>query len=376
MIHATHRIRTTIVLILCLGVYGFMGIKTEITGAWLERFNDVEKFNTYASDNKVNLSDAIIKNKSTTGVILTGATFSNTEWEKVDFFNSHITSTKFEDSDFTEVDFKNSILTDVVFKNCKFIGTNFDEAKLVNVKFINCDFFASGFFKIKQSKIEFLDSVFERITFSEAQADLTFSGSKFVNVGFTNQNPPTSLTFTKSELDIDFSRSRIEKLEITDSKLNEPGGGNMTIKELILRGNKGDRIGFDDSNIQRATVEDNELITEGVGFVDSFVKDLMVVNGNHSLAVLDAKIEKMKIFNSKLIDFDLDGLITDEIRILNTTIELGSFEKLKAKKLEFENVTLDGEMNFKNAQVDQFINKNTTQTPKAVIDLSGSNIKF
>jgi len=372
----TQRIRTLLVLILCLGVYGFMGVKTEISGNWAERFNDVEKFNAYAGDNKVKLNDAIIKNKTTTGVILTGATFSNTEWEEVDFSNSHITNSVFEDSEFTDVDFANAIMTDVVFKNCKFTRTNFDEARLVNVKFVNCDLHTSGFFKITQSKIEFQDTVFERVTFDRAQAVLSFSGSKFINTGFTNQNPPSSLTFTKSELDVDFSRSRIDKLEITDSELHEPGGGNMTIKELILRGNKGDRIGFDDSNIQRATVENADMTDQIIGIVRSNVKDLLIVNSKGEVVGIKATIGKIKILNSPQVLIDVEAATTDSFYISGSTIQTGLFEKFKAKKLEFENVTLDGKMNFKNAQVEQFINKNTTQTPKAVIDLTGSNIKF
>ena len=353
-----------------------MGIKTEITGAWLERFNDVEKFNAYASDNKVKLSDAIIKNKTTTGVILTGATFSSTEWEKVDFSNSHITNSVFEDSDFTEVKFQYATMTDVVFKNCKFTRSSFSKSKLVNVKFINCDFFATGFFKLNQSKVEFQDINFERVDFDKSQAVLVFSGSKFINTDFTSLNAPSSLAFTKSELDVDFSRSRIDKLEISDSELHEPGGGNVTIRELIIRNNKGDRIGFDDSDIQRATVEGNKFYEAGVGFVDSRVKDLLITNGEHFFAAIDASIGKLKVFNSKIGEFYVNGLTVDSLYISNANIKIGNFKKLKAKKLEFENVTLDGEMNFKNAQIDQFINKNTTQTPKAVIDLSGSNIKF
>jgi len=353
-----------------------MGIKTELTGDWLERFNDVEKFNTYASDNKVKLSNVIIKDKITTGVILNGATFSNTEWEKVDFSNSHITSSVFEDSEFTEVDFANAIMTDVVFKNCKFTRTNFDEARLVNVKFVNCDLHTSGFFKITQSKIEFQDTVFERVTFSEAQADLSFSGSKFINTGFTNQNPPTSLSFTKSELDVDFSRSSIDKLEITDSELHEPGGGDLRIKELILKDLKGDRISIADSHIQRATVENTDLVSFGLGLVDSKIDDLLVINSKDRVVLMGAKIGKVRILNSNLRTFHVSEATADSIYISNTTIKEGKFEKLKAKKLEFENVTLDGKMNFKNAQVEKFIHKNTTQTPKTVIDLTGSNIKF
>ncbi|HDL02043.1 MAG TPA: hypothetical protein ENH23_07405, partial [candidate division Zixibacteria bacterium] len=307
MTNTTHRIRTLLVLILCLGVYGFMGIKTEITGAWLERFNDVEKFNTYAAGNKVSLSDAIIKNKTTTGVILTGATFSNTEWEKVDFFNSHITSTVFEDSDFTEVDFKNSIMTDVVFKNCKLIGTNFDEAKLVNVKFINCDFLSSGFFKIKQSKIEFENTDFERVTFSKAQAQLSFLDSKLVFTHLTGLKAPTSLSFTKSELDIDFSRSTIDKLEITDSISHRAGGGSIRMKELILKGNKGDRLNFGDSMIDRITIENADMTDQIVGLVNASVKDLLVVNSKGEIAAIDANFGKIKILNSPKVLIDMDG---------------------------------------------------------------------
>ncbi len=368
--------RTLLVLILSLGVYGFMGVKTEIIGSWAERFNDVEVFNAYASENKVKLSDAIIKNKTTTGVILSGATFSNTEWEKVDFSNSHITNSVFEDSEFSEVKFKNSILTDVIFKNCKFIGSSFSKSKLVNVKFINCDFLSTGFFKLSQSKVEFQNVEFERVDFDKSQAVLSFSESKFVNTDFTGLSAPSSLTFNKSELDVDFSRSKIDKLEITDSELHEPGGGNLTIRELILKDIKGDRIAFDDSYIKRATIENTDLWLQGLGFADTKIDDLLVINSKDRVVLLGGKIGKARILNSNLRTFHASEAIADSIYISGTTIKEGKFEKLKAKKLEFENVTIDGKMNFKNAQVEQFINKNTTQTPKAVIDLTGSNIKF
>ncbi|MFV2004480.1 MAG: pentapeptide repeat-containing protein [Gammaproteobacteria bacterium] len=353
-----------------------MGVKTELTGDWLERFNDVEKFNTYASDNKVNLSDVIIKDKTTTGIILTGAKFSNTEWEKVDFSNSHITNSVFEDSEFTDVKFKSSTLTDVVFKNCKFTSSSFSKSKLVNVKFINCDFFSTGFFKLSGSKVEFQDVDFEKVDFDRSQAILTFSGSKFVNTDFTSLTPPSSLTFTKSDLDVDFSRSKIDKLEITESELHEPGGGNLTIKELILKDIKGDRIAFDDSYIKRATIENTDLWLQGLGFADTQIDDLLVINSKDRVVLLGGKIGKARILNSNLRTFYASEATAESIYISGTTIKEGKFEKLKAKKLEFENVTIDGKMNFKDAQVDQFINKNTTQTPKAVIDLTGSNIKF
>ncbi len=376
MTQKNNHIRVFFVLILSLGVYGFMGIKTEITGDWLERFNDVEQFNTYASNNKVKLNDAIIKDKSTIGVILSGATFSDTEWEKVDFSNSHITNSVFEDSEFTEVSFKNSTMTDVVFKNCKFIGSSFSQSKLVNVKFINCDFLSTGFFKLSQSKVEFQDVDFERVDFDKSQANLSFSGSKFINTDFTSLNVPSSLTFTKSELDVDFSRSTIDKLEITDSISHRAGGGSIKMKEVILKDNKGDRINFGDSMIDRITIENADMTDQIIGIVRSSVKDLLIINSKGEVAAIKATIGKIKILNSPKVLIDVDEATAESFYISGSTIQTGLFENLKAKKLEFENVTLDGKMNFKNAQVEQFINKNTTQTPKAVIDITGSNIKF
>ena len=267
-------------------------------------------------------------------------------------------------------------MTNVTFKNSKFVGTDFDKSRLVNVKFINSDFLSSDFFKIIQSKIEFQDTNFERVTFDKAQATFSFSGAKFINTDFTSLNVPSSLSFTKSEMDVDFSRSKIDKLEITDSISRRAGGSDLRIKELTMKDNKGDRINFGDSTIDRITVENADMTDQIIGIVRSSVKDLFIVNSIGGVAAIKATIGKIKILNSPSIMIDVDEATADSIYISNSTIKEGFFEKFKAKKLEFENVTLDGEMNFKNAQVDQFIDKNTTQTPKAVIDLTGSNIKF
>ena len=145
---------------------------------------------------------------------------------------------------------------------------------------------------------------------------------------------------------------------------------------MILQGNKGDRIGFGDSSIQRATIENADMTDQIIGIVRTSVKDLLIINSIGEVAAIKATIGKIKILNSPKFLIDVDEATAESFYISGSTIQTGLFEKFKAKKLEFENVTLDGKMNFKNAQVDQFINKNTTQTANTVIDLTGSNIKF
>lgn len=150
----------------------------------------------------------------------------------------------------------------------------------------------------------------------------------------------------------------------------------LLLNELILKDLRGDRTGFSKSTIDKARIEPSELDERGFAIPDTSIKSLTVIGANHGFVSTDGNHGEVKIINSTIPILDFDKATIGSLFIQNSTIEDGVFENLKVKKLEFENVTLDGKMNFKNAQIDQFINKNTTQTSRTVIDLTGSNIKF
>lgn len=165
--------------------------KLPLTGAWKERFKDVQKFNDYAKSHRVELSGHNIENGNIDGAILTNAKFENNNWKEVSIKKATITKTLFRQGIIENVDFSNSILTDVVFEDVKLRGLRFFHATLHNVKFIRCTFNGINIDQTKNSNIEVNDSKAISTSFSEGQLIAVFRNSKlFDGVELTDLIPP------------------------------------------------------------------------------------------------------------------------------------------------------------------------------------------
>lgn len=378
IIMSTRLIFLVISILLFLGLMIIMATtKTPLAGIWIERFQDVVKLNEYAADNKLILTDVIIENYKLIGAKLSNAKFENTDWKNISITESVFTNTNFKDTFMENVNFSNSTFSNVTFENVNIKEARFYDVTLQNVHFIKCVIDGSNLDRTKHSNIIITDSTIINSSLSEGQLAAEIKNSILKKgTEFTDLTPPSSLSFENGELDFDLSRSSLEKLSIIGSTLKEAGGIKNSIKEVSLKDVKGDSIVLGYSTIDKTTIESSELDERGFSIPDAKIKFLTVIGANHGVVSIDGKHGEVKIINSTILELDFDGATIDSLLIQNSKIEDGVLEKIKAKKLELDNVTLDGPMNFKDAQIDQFINKNTTQTPRAVIDLSGSNIKF
>ena len=366
-----------LILTALTGIYILMTItKKPLPDNLQTLFNDVTALNEHARKEPLTLKNYTIDGFDISGVIFNKASFSNTEWSDVTAKNSKFTNTTFIDTVFKNVNLKKSKFSNVIFENVEFIDTDLIGSEIVNIQFNNCKFIRSELHSLRNSSIEVNNSVLDGTTFFLSTLRAKFNDSKLTAVRLEDLKLPSSLSFNKGNINFELSRSSLEKLSIAGSTLTEAGGIKNTIKEVFLKDLKGDSIVLGYSNIDKATIESSELDERGFSIPDANIKSLTVIGANHGVVSIDGKHGEIKIINSIIPELDFDGAAINNLHIQNSKIEDGVFENLKAKKLEFENVTLDGPMNFKNAQIDQFINKNTTQTPRAVIDLSGSNIKF
>jgi fluoroquinolone resistance protein len=146
-------------------------------------------------------------NKTFEGIIYTGQTIRNREFQsclfkKCDLSNSDFSHNKFLDCTFDECNLSmialtGSTLNDVAFTNCKMLGINFSDCLsfLFSVKFDSCILDYCSFMGRKMLKTPFYKSSLKEVTFS--QANLTgssFNGSDLMGAVF-NRTDLTSVNF-------------------------------------------------------------------------------------------------------------------------------------------------------------------------------------
>lgn len=180
-------------LLLFIGAINAMPLtpKLPLMGAWKERFQDVQKLNTYAKTNPVELSNVKIEKYRIDGTILHGGTFENTDWNEVSLKNAQLTKVTFRGGKLDAVDFSDSTLTDVVFEDVKLIEVRFLGPTLKNVRFVRCELDAVNIDRTKNSNIEIIDSKIENSSLSRGELVAVFRNSKlFDGTRLTSLIPP------------------------------------------------------------------------------------------------------------------------------------------------------------------------------------------
>ena len=198
--------------------------KSELSGSWKERFQDLSKLKAYTDQGlKVEISDAIIEKYDLSGATFVNATFKDNEWNEMTGKNMVITNTVFRGVSFNVARFESSVLTNVTFEDSEFFRTSFYRSKLIGVKFIRCKFIENNSFQqINSSNISFAEATLDKVEFADAQANISFNHSTLTDVSLTDLAFPSTLTFENSKLeDIALDRSKITKLTMD----NVTGGG-------------------------------------------------------------------------------------------------------------------------------------------------------
>ena len=198
--------------------------KSELSGAWKERFLDVKKLNEYTQKGlKTEISDVIIKDYKLDGALFINASFRDVEWTSTITEKLSFTNTVFRNNIFNNVEFTDAKFTNVTFEDSEFNGTSFWKSQLTGVKFIRCKFKSkSDFSTLKSSTVEFDHSIIEETSFAASNAVLTIHNSTLEDVRFVGMIFPSSLTFENSKLkDIDMDSSKLSKLVMDNVK----GGG-------------------------------------------------------------------------------------------------------------------------------------------------------
>lgn len=352
--------------------------KSELSGAWKERFLDINKLNEYTQNGlNTDISDVIIKNYKLDGAILINATFRDVEWTESTAENISISNTVFRSNTFNNVEFTGATLSNVTFEDSEFNRTIFNKSTLKDVRFIRCKFkFKSALTSLRNSNVTFDYSTLDGFNFARSTSTLRFSNSDLTKVRLIDLDFPSSLTFENAKLqDIDMDRSKLSKLVMD----NVTGGG---------------ASGFNGGSIAEVNIRNSDMafsLSEGtlgkVSYVNSIIesnfssaniKELQVNNCKPMghLVLYKTKIDDLHISNCPVNDFRPIEAIIQNFSIDKATIVNSQFMDMKVKNFTLTDVSFDQKNDFSGAQVEHLTTKNITKLPGLILNLTGSNVKF
>lgn len=352
--------------------------KSELSGAWKERFQDTNKLNEYTKKGiKVEINDAIIKEYRFNDANFNNASFKNVEWSNTVTKNLTFTNTVIQSNSFENVEFTDAIFNNVTFEDSEFFNTSFYMSQMTGVKFIRCTFKnKSDFSTLKNSNIEFDHSTFEETSFGYSQANFAFHNSILTDVRFVSLAFPSSITFENSKLqDVALDRAKISKLTMD----NTTGGGRSgfnggSIAEVEV---KNSAMGFtlSEGNLGKVTFVNSEI---NVNFASSNIKEIQITNCKKmsDFVLYKSKVDSLQISNCPIDDFHPVEAIIKNFNIDHASIVNSKFKKMKVENFTLSDVSLDGPLDFSNAQVEHLITKNITKLPGLNLNLTGSNVKF
>lgn len=343
---------------------------------WKERLQDGEKLTEYAKSHALEIKNASLEKLRMENTNITNGLFENTTWKDITAKNIKLSKTVIRHSLIEKIDFSESIMSDVTFEEVDLKGVRFYHATLTNVRFINCSLNGVNIDQAKNSQITISDSDVISTSFSEGQLIALFKKTKiYKGVELTDLQPPSSLTFEKSELDeVNMDRSKLKELKIEE-----------TLFDGVLKVGSVDNLVIQNSTVDTSFSE----TTIGTLMVDKSTIKKMIFNGSkinafnisncnsfNDMGMFESHIETINIAKCKLNNFRPREAMIGSLNVIDSSILDSKFENMKVKSIIFNNVSLGGELNFTGAQVRDLKTQNVTKQPGLKLITDGSNIHF
>ncbi len=374
-----------VTIALCLIIFTLSGtgfamniFKNDFEQQWPELSQDVEKLNEYTKVHSVEMRNMKVEGLDLEGVIFSGSTFSEIEWENIDASKSSLTKVTFRKCKFIGGSWKNGTLTDVTFEGCDFIDTSFSRGVMNNVHFKDCKIERTGIAYLTGSRVEFDGCAWNTGAGGDSSCEFIFKNSSL-----------SGISFSKMENNV--------PLLIENSRLNEINFYGSHFSTVTLRHVKQGEGGVKFNNITAETVTfENVDMTNGTAIARSHVKSVIINGGKFGTTFDDSiigtvhvrdtelyymefsevKLPKVTISNSKLYDTGLyDGFI-EEFSVYNSEFNIIDGENFKADIVVWDNVTLDGKIDLSNAQINDFRPSRIKRGPKLNLITDRSNISF
>lgn len=362
---------------------GEMAIMSQFTGdfqnCYSKLFENVEELNKFSKSNEIELKNVSVKDFDLNGATFYKAKFSNVKWEYINL--------------------EDSLFVDVIFENCHFDNVSFNGSKFLNVSFINSEISSSKLNRCYWKNGQFIKSNIKNSGMVKWQGDaVDFDGGTIIDSPLAQGN----LRFSFKGVHMDGVRLTMTEglfpLILEDSFLSKVDFGKSQFTEVVLRNVKqGSRgVRFNDVVAKTFSLEGvdmpeglgfafakadslriNESKIGNIGFGGSMIAKVYIRNSEIDyLSVNDASMPHLDISNCQLNDLGLWEGSIDEFIVHNSSIVNIVGEAFKGNIAVWHNVTLDGKVDLRNAQVRDFRPTFLKHGPNLELITTGSNLRF
>ena len=353
--------------------------KNDFEQKWEQLFEDVNQLNEYSATNPVKLRKVEVEGKEINGAIFTGAVFSGVKWTSTRGLKTKFTKTIFQNCEFIGCNFDESNFTGVEFTGCKFINSTLSGSKMIDVRFVDCVMEEAKFTGLDGNTLVLEGGMYGvRTSFSFSGLPLHIKGVNLSGVNFMGMVDSCPLLIEGGSLsEVDFGKSYFSTVTLRRVKQGEG--------PVRFNGATMDKISIEDADLWRglslSEIKAGSVSIEGgklkTSFSDSIIPKVYAHNVEFYLFSLsESHLPFVSLTDCKIHDFPMWDGYTEELHIRNCAIDEIDGENFKADTVIWDNVTLDGKIDFTNAQVKDFQATRLKRGSQLQLITTGSNLKF
>jgi uncharacterized protein YjbI with pentapeptide repeats len=368
-----------IVVSIATGGLAAMNIfKNEFEQRWEELSKDVNKLNEYTRAHSVELRNEKAEGLKIQGATFTGAIFSQVEWINVNASKSTLTKVVFRKCKFYGGVWEDGTMTEVLFEDCEFVDTSLCGNTMANVRFKNCKINETGIGYLKGGRVEFEGCQWDTGVGGDSSCEFIFKNCTIGGISFSMMKGNVPILFEDCLLDeVNFNKSHFSDVTLRRVKQGE---GGVKFNEITAKS-----INFEDVEMMRgtgigyATVGMVRIVggsMYGPSFLDSNITKVYVRDAYITRFAIGNMMGQVHVSNSTLHRSGLFDGVIDEFSVSNSNIDEVVGENFKADTVVWDNVTLDGKIDFTNAHIKDFRPTRIKRGPHLQLITTGSNIRF
>lgn len=345
---------------------------------WASLSKNVIKLNEYTAKGSIELSNVEASNLDLRGVVFNGAKISSINWENVKATKSKFYNVVFRNCTFTGGDFGNGTYIDVLFDDCEFFDTSYSGSKMENVRFLNCKIERTGIGYLEGGRVQFEGCNWDTGIGGMSQCHFEFRKSTIGGVMFMGMKGAVPLVIEDCSLDeVNFGKSNFSNIILRRVRQGEGGikFNDITAENIRLEDVSLDGIGFMNSRSKTAIIRDSEVLA--IGFSGGGVGKIIFSNSTiQYFDIAESMMPHVEFNSCQLINPMLyDGLI-EELAIRDSSIKDLTGNGFKGDIVIWDNVTLDGKIDFTNAKIKDFRPTRLKRGPRLQLITTGSNIQL
>jgi uncharacterized protein YjbI with pentapeptide repeats len=378
------------ITLLIILISGCLTVIRQYDEQWNERFSNVESLNKFAStnDGKIDIQNKKLQNYKLKGVQALSFTIKNSFFSNIELIQSSIGTLTIESSEFEYVDFSLSTIDELNIQKSNLL--KFICKGCLIKKLIIAD---SEMIKNNLRILSNLNTVIDHCQINDSYlwdseiANLNIQNTRFVNgenkkMSYFDGNTINSLFIKNSSLNVEFQESKIRETVLENVSGRYAGflrisGDRFLVKDsdvevIVISGTKKmnlfesinskiEEFGMSGMNVNKIVIK-NCYKDAGVWFDSSLIEEIQIDDCDLWRSIFNsAKVNKISIKNSKM---DSKSWL------------YGSWDDMSIDEFIFENVSINGIFEMKNAQIKTLKTTNLKKGKNLTINYEGANFSL